>query len=87
MPTDPVTAGRKGGQSKSAKKRAASRRNGFQARPYSQGRVDEARRTGNYDGLRCDEMVAALSMDGKRPPSNEAEVEAAIKRIDKELGE
>lgn len=30
MPADPVEAGRKGGQSRSAKKLAACRRNGFQ---------------------------------------------------------
>ena len=30
MPADPVAAGRKGGSSRSAKKVAASRRNGFQ---------------------------------------------------------
>lgn len=30
MPADPVAAGRKGGQSKSAAKLAAARRNGFQ---------------------------------------------------------
>jgi hypothetical protein len=32
MPADPVSAGRKGGQSRSAKKLAAIRRNGFQKR-------------------------------------------------------
>lgn len=32
MPADPVTAGRKGGQSRSEKKLAACRRNGFQKR-------------------------------------------------------
>jgi hypothetical protein len=30
MPADPVAAGRKGGKSKSAKKLAAAKRNGFQ---------------------------------------------------------
>ena len=30
MPADPVSAGRKGGQSRSEAKRAAARRNGFQ---------------------------------------------------------
>lgn len=33
MPADPVAAGRKGGQSRSEKKLAACRRNGFQKRP------------------------------------------------------
>jgi hypothetical protein len=33
MPADPVSAGRKGGQSCSAKKVAAAKRNGFQPRP------------------------------------------------------
>lgn len=33
MPADPITAGRKGGQSRSAKKVAAAKRNGFQPRP------------------------------------------------------
>jgi hypothetical protein len=32
MPADPVEAGRKGGRSRSAKKLAAIRRNGFQPR-------------------------------------------------------
>lgn len=32
MPADPVAAGRKGGKSRSAKKLAAARRNGFQPR-------------------------------------------------------
>jgi hypothetical protein len=30
MPADPISAGRKGGQARSAKKLAAARRNGFQ---------------------------------------------------------
>jgi hypothetical protein len=75
-PADPVLAGRKGGKSKSAKKLAAARRNGFQPHEYDQKRVDEARRTGIFEGLRCDEAVAALSIDGK-PPTDEAPASVA----------
>ena len=35
MPANPVSAGRKGGQSRSAAKVAAARRNGFQPRPQA----------------------------------------------------
>ena len=68
MPADPVEAGRKGGRSRSAKKLAAAKRNGFQPRPYDPARVAEARRTGDVHGLRVDEILDA---DAPEAPANE----------------